>query len=166
MVVVIIIAIVVALIIIGRLTDQKEKVYRDEYRKNKRRLRVALSRQEQLATLYFMYRMASVDGEFADIEKHAYTKMCVEFAIAPNDAELMTFITMGDVIPLQILRNAGTKKQDYILGLMIIMMMVDHKIEDAELTLIGETAFKIGMSRERVREISDQVMEMYAQSCQ
>lgn len=49
---------------------------------------------------------------------------------------------------------------------MIIMMMVDHKIEDAELTLIGETAFKIGMSRERVREISDQVMEMYAQSCQ
>jgi len=125
MVVVIIIAIVVALIIIGRLTDQKEKVYRDEYRKNKRQLRVALSRQEQLATLYFMYRMASVDGEFADIEK-----------------------------------------QDYILGLMIIMMMVDHKIEDAELTLIGETAFKIGMSRERVREISDQVMEMYAQSCQ
>ena len=92
--------------------------------------------------------------------------MCVEFALAPNDAELMTFITMGDVIPLQILRNAGTKKQDYILGLMIIMMMVDHKIEDAELTLIGETAFKIGMSRERVREISDQVMEMYAQSCQ
>ena len=54
MVVVIIIAIVVALIIIGRLTDQKEKVYRDEYRKNKRQLRVALSRQEQLATLYFM----------------------------------------------------------------------------------------------------------------
>lgn len=48
----------------------------------------------------------------------------------------------------------------------IIMMMVDHKIEDAELTLIGETAFKIGMSRERVREISDQIMEMYAQSCQ
>ena len=55
MVVVIIIAIVVALIIIGRLTDQKEKVYRDEYRKNKRQLRVALSRQEQLATLYFRF---------------------------------------------------------------------------------------------------------------
>ena len=112
-----------------------------------------------------MYRMASVDGEFADIEKHAYTKMCVEFAIAPNDAELMTFITMGDVIPLQILRNAGTTCAIERTG-GIIMMMVDHKIEDAELTLIGETAFKIGMSRERVREISDQVMEMYAQSCQ
>lgn len=83
MVVVIIIAIVVALIIIGRLADQKEKVYKDEHRKDKKQLQVVLSRQEQLAALYFMYRMAGVDGEFAELEKHAYVKMCAAFAIAP-----------------------------------------------------------------------------------
>ena len=79
--------------------------------------------------------------------------------------ELITFIALGDDIPLQILRNANAQKQDYILGLLIIMMMADHKIENIELTFIGETAFKIGMSRERVHKISNQVMKMYAQSC-
>ena len=139
---------------------KKEKQHKD-----KKTFRVILSRREQLATLYFMYRMASIDGEFANLEQYVYTKMCAEFAISPNDTELITFIALGDDIPLQILRNANAQKQDYILGLLIIMMMADHKIENIELTFIGETAFKIGMSRERVHKISNQVMKMYAQSC-
>ena len=164
MVVVIIIAIVVALIIIGRLADQKEKVYKDEHRKDKKQLQVVLSRQEQLAALYFMYRMAGVDGEFAELEKHAYVKMCAAFAIAPNDTELIAFIAMG--VPLQILRNAETKKQDWILGLIIIMMMADNKIDDAELTLVAELALKIGIPQDRFRRVSEEVIQMHAQSCQ
>ena len=166
MVVVIIIAIVVALIIIGRLADQKEKVYKDEHRKDKKQLQVVLSRQEQLAALYFMYRMAGVDGEFAELEKHAYVKMCAAFAIAPNDTELIAFIAMGDGVPLQILRNAETKKQDWILGLIIIMMMADNKIDDAELTLVAELALKIGIPQDRFRRVSEEVIQMHAQSCQ
>ena len=166
MVVVIIIAIVVALIIIGRLADQKEKVYKDEHRKDKKQLQVVLSRQEQLAALYFMYRMAGVDGEFAELEKHAYVKMCAAFAIAPNDTELIAFIAMGDGVPLQILRNVETKKQDWILGLIIIMMMADNKIDDAELTLVAELALKIGIPQDRFRRVSEEVIQMHAQSCQ
>ena len=166
MVVVIIIAIVVALIIIGRLADQKEKVYKDEHRKDKKQLQVVLSRQEQLAALYFMYRMAGVDGEFAELEKPAYVKMCSAFAIAANDTELIAFIAMGDGVPLQILRNAETKKQDWILGLIIIMMMADNKIDDAELTLVAELALKIGIPQDRFRRVSEEVIQMHAQSCQ
>lgn len=162
--VVIIIVIVVALIIIGRLADRKEKVFRDEYRKDKKQLRVVLSRQEQLAALSLMYHMANVDGEFENREQHAYARMCAEFMIQPDDAELISYIIMGENFATMTLQKSSARKQDFVLGLILIMMLADNNIEDAELTFAAEYALKIGMSQERFHRISNEIIKLHTNS--
>ena len=119
---------------------------------------MCLSNEEKIAYMKAFTRLARADGVFDDVEKEFIKDMAKNYFLSENDIQQILSADDRDIISaVKNIKNRRVALE--LIKDLCFLGYSDKELSDNELLLIGQIGEAMGITPEKIEEISDWVVE-------
>ena len=118
-----------------------------------------LDEEQKIAFLRAFAKMASVDGNFDDVEKNFIKNVAMNFGISSDKAEASLDILDDDKIIEEVSKIKNRRVAMELIKELCMLAHADDVLSDEETLFIGQVGQAMGLELEKIEQISDWVID-------